>query len=79
MRQTEFYRIGKSAPLAIDRSLIWFCVLILILVMSAGLKGQDTSHVGDDPGLKRLANEIERLSKPAQGVVGVSVIHLETV
>jgi beta-lactamase class A len=39
---------------------------------------QETSHVGDDPGLERLEKEIARLAKEAQGVVGVGAIHLET-
>jgi beta-lactamase class A len=54
------------------------CVILLVLCLSAGLTAQDTSVVGEDTGLQRLANEIVRLSKPAQGVVGVGAIHLET-
>ncbi len=78
MSRTGFYQIKKSTFQALDRSLIVFCVLALMVGMSAGLNAQDTTHVGDDPGLKRLVNEIVRLSKPAQGVVGVGAIHLDT-
>lgn len=78
MRRSELCPIKKSTLRELDRFLILLCVLVLVLGLSAGLKAQDTSHVGDDPGLERLGKEMVRLSKPALGVVGVGVIHLET-
>ncbi|MBN1222505.1 MAG: class A beta-lactamase [Candidatus Aminicenantes bacterium] len=39
---------------------------------------QEAETVGNDSGLKFLGNEIVRLSKLADGVVGVGIIHLET-
>ena len=40
--------------------------------------GQATAITGDDPGVERLAQEVERLAENARGTVGVAAYHLET-
>jgi len=78
MRQPGFRPMTKLRGGVFSQFLIILIALLPLLILNAGLNAQDTSCVGEDPGLKRLANEIARLSKPAQGVVGVGAIHPET-
>ncbi len=49
----------------------------LTLLASHALSAQATV-VGVDPGLQRLARELDRMGKLAGGVVGVGGVHLET-
>ncbi len=57
------------------------CALPLLVSLASGAPGiSGSTHLAppDDPGLSRLAAEIERLAEPAAGVVGVGVHHLES-
>jgi len=78
MKLAKFNPTREPGPKVLIRLFVMICVMALVCGLGAGIIAQDTSCVGDDPGLERLAHEILRLSKPAKGVVGVGVIHLET-
>lgn len=73
----DFFWLSQSRH-ALIKTLLGSCVLVVLAFGYPQLYAQETSHVGDDPGLARLEKEIARLAKQAQGIVGVGAIHLES-
>ncbi|MGH7505168.1 MAG: serine hydrolase, partial [Longimicrobiales bacterium] len=59
---------------------LWSMALVVACAAwsASSAAAQRTTTVGSDPGLARLAGEVERLAALSGGTMGVAAVHLET-
>ena len=78
MQRESLPRKGLIRSVLGPSGLIGSALFGVVLGLASPASGQSTDVIGNDPGLRHLAAEVERLAKNARGTVGVAAYHLET-